>query len=1002
MSNRYTKIKSNYTMRTKHQDTDIGTIMERDWVTTNGLNVLRFGTGRRVWYNSGNFVFTTSNIPSYHKRHKLSNETKEWSWQDCKDADGTVNEVKPSNKTNDIRCFAYYGSCSELIRATVEEIILDFPGRLYRSHTTLTDVETGNTYYELQNDFNIDLHHPNVRLDEYDNEFRFFSESWEKYCIVKNGDIENAERVIEFTILYNNVSDCIRDDDGKVKIHIQLKTKEDTYDIYGYVRNLESNKNIYSEIVYCVDYELYKDYKEFSIQPCQEYIDDYFSKLSGFKGLLLRQDTKPLYSNEFKTPVEHNFEWFYPEIKYTWPSNGYCIDVSSLGFEMFYSSLIEIGIKMDELWTDNIYRSMTHESIKNFDWTYTRTYEDGEENDNIEGGERMIKILRLIGRVFDDVKNYIDGIKSTKNITYDNFNNCPDALMSDEAELKGVDVISTIGSEYDINQVITADFLKIPKYVQKDVSWIDMPRLSTHYKWYQTKNSTDIYPDVCDNEIMRRFVLSFKRVMQTKGTQQAIDMLMSFFGFCRNPIAPSDKDDYSLEEEAFYTKKMIPYYECVDGTNEEGVVSGDDWTKDEHIKWNNLISTKKGALIEEVNSNKDLELLYYPDGYSGIPLATILLGHKNEPFIVPYYNPYLIYDGNLIFQGKGGWGKFVKKYDDEPIDDCFDYSETLSYLHVVGTIDELLSINPITLNEYDIYYVVNLNKYTEYDENPPIGDSITISHYFVLTNSSNPEYFKSWKNIPIKPLYNDGSIEKVEQSVFEEYYDHDEWYYDIDTLIKDKEEGYKPTDDDKKSVYTYTFKHLEYLESIMSTTVGNNPHTGYGNYDDGSEFLEYMEKPFKYSIDRKLFNSLDYENLAEIVRFDDIRKNRVTDKIQIICDTKDDKDNIVKHKNENLDDNDIFNLWYINTKVLTITNNIKQRVMVTDEEGIKDADIDGIKYNYNKGDFVETDLYERLTDEDKEKCETPKYYFNKYFKQVILPYLMQVIPSTTILKIKGF
>ena len=130
MSERFTKFKSNYLMRSRHQRTDLGTIMERDWVTTNGLNVLRFGPGRKIWYNSGNFVFTTANIPTYHKKHKLATEIKTWTWDDCKSADGTVNDVTPNFYTTDLRDYAYYGSCVELIRATVEDIISDFPGNL--------------------------------------------------------------------------------------------------------------------------------------------------------------------------------------------------------------------------------------------------------------------------------------------------------------------------------------------------------------------------------------------------------------------------------------------------------------------------------------------------------------------------------------------------------------------------------------------------------------------------------------------------------------------------------------------------------------------------------------------------------------------------------------------------------------------------------------------------------------------------------------------------------
>ena len=117
----------------------------------------------------------------------------------------------------------------------------------------------------------------------------------------------------------------------------------------------------------------------------------------------------------------------------------------------------------------------------------------------------------------------------------------------------------------------------------------------------------------------------------------------------------------------------------------------------------------------EINANKDLDLLYYEDSLSGVPMREVLLGRENTPYLVPYYDSTQLYDGDLIFQGKGGWGKFIKRDDKDPLDDCFDYQETVSYLHVVGTVGELLAINPYTVDNNVIYYVANLEDYTTYD-----------------------------------------------------------------------------------------------------------------------------------------------------------------------------------------------------------------------------------------------------------------------------------------------
>lgn len=1027
MSGRYTRFHSSYILRQKHQSTNLGTIYERDWPTTNGLNVLRFGNGRRIWYNSGSFVFTTSNIPTYHKKHKLTTETKEWTWDDCKDADGTINKVQPNFITNDIRDYAYYGSCVELIRATIEEIIADFPGRIIVSNRTAEGYDIDG--YIMANDFNIDLHHKSVTLGKYDNEFRFMSNSWRKYCIKTKVDgVTYEENITNFEISeWMGDLKCPKNDEGTNVVNIRFTTER--------VNDNEANKlTIQNYIVkgYSINGNIYYIYLQgdkdnngeynappsISIQPQQEYIDEYFLSLTGFKAQLLRQDTKPYYSNKFKTPIEYNFTWFYPERYYIWPSDDYCIDISSIAFTKFCDKLGDMAQIYDELWSDNIYRSMTHESIKNFDWTYSREYYEGDEQDNIEGGERMQKILRMFGRVFDDIKYYIDNIQLIPNTTYDKIKNAPEALLSDAVALNGLDITTTIGSDYDINETISSGFLK--EYVTKDISWRDLPYQSMHKKWYQQKNSEDIYPDVCDNEIMRRFAISTKRLMQTKGTQHAIDMVMGFFGFGRDPFNQSANDDYSIEEEAFYTKKLIPYNECIDG---DGKGEEYNWTinADYPVDWANISSTTKGEVAIEANNAKQNERIYYEDVFSGIPLRTVLLGKQNTPYIVPYYDGDVLYDGNLIFQSKGGWGKFIKNNDTDPLDDCFDYQETLSYLHVVGNIGEMLSINPFNISKYDIYYVVNLNDYTDYDQNPPVEEdgSMTVSHYFVNVNDADTDKFYSWKNIVIKSSSKDGETEMVDQDTFESFFGetiYADWFYNADSLkeIRKKSgESEDLTEDEQKGTYEYCFKHLKYLEGIFSTNVGNNPHVGYGYYDDGKSFLEYMEKPFKYAIDNSLMSDLNYENIAQMIKFDDILTtdeasgeytHRVTDKIQMMGITKDSYDNKIFHWNENGDVNDVEKIWYINTKVLTITNKVSSNftliadILYTMEYGSLTTN-EELNSEINKGHILYTDKahkYKAVLNVDYKNM-----YLN-YMKGVILPYLMQVIPSTTILKLKGF
>lgn len=1129
MSGRFTKFKSNYLMRSRHQRTDLGTIMERDWVTTNGLNVLRFGPGRKIWYNSGNFVFTTANIPTYHKKHKLSTEVKTWTWDDCKSADGTVNDVTPNFYTTDLRDYAYYGSCVELIRATIEDIISDFPGSLMTtfnypktdwrktghiveyiesepnftpdkgnislqvtpsdnypeecwninkkwfyytgsqwekvtevpnisSMTELdtyyyvledgtikklvektvikdgkeeTDIDIDNygtpivtnnfisyytkdfEYYEynyeeekfdkkttipigvidgfvLDNPFKIDMHHKRVILDKYDNPMRFMAQSWSKYCVV-NGD-GKEEKITSFKIEPKDVPECC--EEGLVMYDITIGTEKTEKSKKPYVIKVYY---VGGDIVYI--YNNNKDNPQITeIRPQQEYIDEYFANLEGFKRQILRQDTTPLYSNKFITPSEENFVWFYPVKMYIWPSKGYCIDISSSAFEEFITKMFDIGQNFDELWCDNLYRSMTHESIKNFDWTYSRDYYEGDAQDNIDGGERMQKIIRVFGRVFDDIKLYIDTLKNIRNTTYDKYKNSPEGLLSDEVSIKGIDVKSTISADYDLDAQITAESLET-NVAEKDKCWVD-ESASELPKWYPTRRSEDIFCDVCDNEMMRRILLSVKRIMQTKGTQQGIEMVFGLFGFGRGI-------DYDIEEEAFFTEQMIPSDECVNGDGD----SKHDWSAVIGSEgWKQVNSHKKGDLAVEINANKDLDLLYYEDSLSGVPMREVLLGRENTPYLVPYYDSTQLYDGDLIFQGKGGWGKFIKRKDEDPLDDCFDYQETVSYLHVVGTVGELLAINPYTVDNNVIYYVANLEDYTTYDENPPmnIDKGITMSHYFILINNFETHKLSSWKNIVVKPeLDVEGKLQIVEEAAFQEIFAED-WTYSPD-------EG--TTDEEKLGAYKYAFAKMSYLDSILSTNIANNPHVGYGKYDDGNTFLEYMKLPFKYLIDNKNIQDSNLDALAECYKFDDITDNKINDKegvdkIQIMnsrqpndegltdfVEYKVDGDKLETKYKVDDEEHNLEKVWFINTKVLTIEKS--DEIESPKSYKVILPIMDGEEVKYPQGRVLDDTEWGELSKDDQDKC-VEHYLFDEYFKTIIMPYVMQVIPSTTILKLRNF
>jgi len=785
--------------------------------------------------------------------------------------------------------------------------------------------------------------------------------------------------------------------------------------------------------------------RNFIIQPLNDVIEDYFDGLTAFEKQLLTRKTNPLYRNSFVTPVETDEGFVMQKQKYIWPSNGYCIDVSSPAYSIYLTSLIEMARNMDNFNSNNIIERMTHESIKNFDWSYRRVYDDGDEVDNIEGGQRMEDILLIYGRIYDDIKRYIDGIYFTSRITYDNFNNLCNAEISDKNELRGWEIYSTIWQPYyyrEINSDEIPEDVNIttynelprningnsPEYVEIDCTnptyyirtvespneqylddeylygyygenlpWVTkvdpwiitnsqgfayrligtsiefdsacndvnvpgywdehntftyLPPVVTedspeyirvynntvgfwyyqkityfdntpylHDRWYGATNKNYITPIVNDIEFNRRLFLSTYKIWNTKGTKHGIDMVMAMFGFGRED--DEIMGDYTLTEEYFtfvprrYDEVIYHYVQlygdditCV-YTGPTGVVWDDHNTfeakpvyptandeqypiyirvgSDEYgYSYYEKVHEELSQMIERLTSHKHSFDPYEQNMFMGIPMSDAYIGE--DKYIIPFYSDNKEYDGNIYFQMKGGWAK--RSTD---INYKYDYTETWSYLRSVSNINELLGLSPFDLENGDLIYVVSLIDLPSYNDSVPDN----LSHYFKVIDSTMPNEFSSWRMIPLS-----GDI------IYSNYVPLDE------------------------NVTHEDYLHAKYLDDIISLNIGNNPHTGYGNYDMGREYIDYMQLPYKYAIENNMFDTFSDADDARYVSFphEEVASN---DKVKIII------------PNGSL-------IQYTNSKVLYMHNNLDNA------------------------------------------------YFKQFFNDVILNYLLQVIPSTTILILDGF
>jgi hypothetical protein len=214
-------------------------------------------------------------------------------------------------------------------------------------------------------------------------------------------------------------------------------------------------------IIYLSD----KDETEMHIRPLEKFIVDFYNNCSNFEKIILDRKTTPKYKAIFSI-IKDNEKGYYREMEtFVFPKadeGGYNIDALSERYNDYTIRLAEIGNYYDEYFTDNLWRSMTHESIKNFDWTYTREFTYGDETEYVQGGEKMQKALRVFAREFDEILSYINNIKNVGRVTYDERSNIPDYFLIDEVEKKGWDVCLVYPydlEEYYIDSANTKNYI---------------------------------------------------------------------------------------------------------------------------------------------------------------------------------------------------------------------------------------------------------------------------------------------------------------------------------------------------------------------------------------------------------------------------------------------------------------------------------------------------------------------------------------------------------------
>lgn len=701
------KVKSDYTILNKeHMKTSGGTVMESDFLTISPM-VEMFDAGNDFITSEGNFKFSYRSGERNFKKHgkgnwEQNNGETNWTLENTISggtiSDETFIRLKP-NYTS-IKDFAYYGSAIELVRGSLNDIIQHFPAELYFS-----DERSNIEGYAVNNEFEIDTYTTKLSDTIVENSLRFLCLSNERYDLL-DADGNVLASSVTFTIKDYPVS-CEDNLNGKIVSEVTIKDELGRpisgYCFYTYVKDGQ--------------YSLYYTSGKLTgchLRPKAQICEEYFASIDEFEFALLNRESKPFYMAVFETPKETDSGAVYTQKQYVWPSIGdWNPDLHSVAYMNYVESLTTLAEYHDQYDSDNLYRSMTHEAIKNLDWTTLRL----SAGDLEDSGESRIKmILEIYGRIFDGIKQYVDNLKNTGKVSYNEKNNTPDYCLTDLTEMDGW-----------INQQI------IPTGKTAIVTDPLFPSRSVGYS--ESDANINFY---------RNLKLNSRYLLSAKGSRKGLKDMLSLFGFLEG-------DDYEINEYVRVatgtTNGYCKYVGNTGNTMEYRFPMAED-----------IIETNKGknGFFEFGNVQE----------FKGLAVK------RRGEYVIPWYENGKSYDGNFWFQSKGGWKKRGKEISAYPIkvnipeissvtgfttSDMKIYGETETYLKFVDRVTDLFEIpqEELTLKGLEnkgnglICYVTDVSGWN--------GENL--SHYFILSDINSATTQAGWKAISVDELENGTSVD---------------------------------------------------------------------------------------------------------------------------------------------------------------------------------------------------------------------------------------------------
>lgn len=446
-------------------------------------------------FTMGNFSITTNLDPKLNKTF-ITNDFSNFT--SLNDLDLTLEQAKTLltnntgvilnlDKTN-LKNYSLFGSLSEFIRVTLEEIITKWPASLYANplnYNANFEPITGYTYnnyvYDVLTDTSTFMVNTNFVINNF--QINYLTNGTILDTFSESNDMRNLTvNYLSYVIFVNGIE----------------------YPVLGFTGSTYNKNDFMSFNVKGNPFSGVPENASYHIKPSNLIGEVFFNSLSDFASYLLNRLVTPIYTAKFTYPVKSETGIvLYVDKSVTWPvSDGYNIDFESGEYVVYATELFDIATNSDLVSSNLMNRFLVSESITSFD---TQPIILADEHMD-SSGQKVNKTLNIYGQEFDDINKFIVGISFAHTVSYDKLDNTPDIYLKDLARIFGWGLISSVVE----NDLLT-------NYVKTSQS-----TYSGH--------SVGLTPVEADIELWRRLIINSPWIWKSKGARKSVEFLLRFIG----------------------------------------------------------------------------------------------------------------------------------------------------------------------------------------------------------------------------------------------------------------------------------------------------------------------------------------------------------------------------------------------------------------------------------------------------------------------------------------